>query len=221
MDSSRHKNTYMCIYILNRRQTLAAFSSWELEKKRERLLSVREKRRDGSRGVCGESWGWEMLWEAKSPPEHNAAPLIQAADMGSPPLREIKELRCLQTRDELQHFCTTGSAMETFALFARIVAFVLQSLLLVTGHFCEHFQPWGLLVNKLPLVYLILLLWLYLTLFLGKNAGHLGLRVFFCLAKANYTINVLSLFAKSEKIALKFSVEVHAPKKNILLASNI
>lgn len=129
-----------------------------MEKKRERLLSVREKRRDGSRGVCGESWGWEMLWEAKSPPEHNAAPLIQAADMGSPPLRETKEPRRLQTRDELRHLCTTGSAMETFALFARIVAFVLQSLPLVIGCFCEHFQPWGLLVNKLPLVYLILLL---------------------------------------------------------------
>ncbi len=124
-----------------------------MEKKRERLLSVREKRRDGSRGVCGESWGWEMLWEAKSPPEHNAAPLIQAADMGSPPLRETKKPRRLQTRDELRHLCTTGSAMETFALFTRIVAFVLQSLLLVIGCFCEHFQPWGLLVNTLPIVY--------------------------------------------------------------------
>lgn len=129
-----------------------------MQKKRERLLSVREKRRDGSRGVCGESWGWEMLWEAKSPPEHNAAPLIQAADMGSPPLRETKEPRRSQTRDELRHLGTAGSAMQTFALFARIVAFVLQSLLLVIGWFCEHFQPWGLLVNKLPLVYLILLL---------------------------------------------------------------
>lgn len=173
-----------------------------MEKKRERLLSVREKRRDGSRGVCGESWGWEMLWEAKSPPEHNAAPLIQAADMGSPPLQETKEPRRLQTGDELRHLCTIGSAMETLALFARIVAFVLQSLLLVIECFCEHFQPCGLLDNNIPLVYLIGLLtmtlfniffttFIYLffllfvtilvehTVFLRKNAGLL------CLAKAN------------------------------------
>ncbi len=130
MDSSRHKNTYMCIYT-EKRQTLAALWQCELmrdgEEERKITVCEREEARWQS-GVCGESWGWEMLWEAKSPPEHNAAPLIQAADMGHLP----------SGRQRSRAACRREMSSGTSAPPAQRWKLLLYSLVLLLRLFCNH-----------------------------------------------------------------------------------